>query len=208
MPQLAPGDHFQFVAWCQNQNQFSANVFNFRCDAVTGISVSHTVVMDQIDGVLAPLYKAILPTGSRYHGATFQLLSPDRLDRQYTIANAGAGTLLGDALPTQVAGVLNLKTGIASRFAQGRLYFPPCGEGDNTLTATPSAAYKAGINAIGAALTGGLTIASGGDSCDVTWCIFSRESNILTPVTTVTPRPNWGTQRRRSSITRPDVAPF
>jgi len=207
-PQVAAGDRFRYTSVCQVQNQYTMNVWNLVCDATAGISISHAVLLDQLDQLLAPLYKASLTAGARYHGSRLQLVVPSLLVPISTTVRGGAGTLAGDQLPTQVAGVVSTQTALAGRSFRGRLYFPPCGESDNQLTGVPSAAYKTAIGNIASSMIGPLTIASGGDSADITWVVRSNRLNLETPVERVIIKDNWGTQRRRSSIGHADSPPF
>jgi len=193
---------------CLVQNQYTFNVFHFRVSAVAAPGVTESDVLTQLDALVAPNYKAILPTNCSYYGAKMQVIRPVRLDPFYTAASRGAGTLAGDCLPPQIAGVVNLKTGIASRATRGRFYLPATSEADNDATAKPSAAYVTLMDAFANDLftVGNITV--GGFTLTLTWVVYSRSLQSGTQVLNYTSRTFWGTQRSRSMIKHADAAPF
>jgi len=205
---LDNGDVMEITPWCNLLGQFSANVLNIRIKNTVGTTVTDSLVTDDLDALLAPLYKVFLPTNCSYYGTKGQVVKPTRYDPITTIAQQGAGTLAGDCLPTQTAGLATLRTGLANRSQMGRVYFPASSEADNDASAQPSLTYRNAINTIVVALRSGGTVINGGDSVDWEFVVRSRHLDIETPVTAHAIRLNWATIRKRSHIGRPDVAPF
>jgi len=197
----------QTVAWCKTQGQYTANVHHWVVSGVAG-TVTDANGATFFEAGLAPLYKAAIPTNCSWYGLKFQILKPVMYVPQFSITLQGAGSLAGDCLPTQVAGVYTFKTALAGKSFRGRMYLPATSEADNDATAVPSAAYKTLARAVGDYYAGGQTVVLGGNAATFTPVVYSRSKNTTTEITSGDVRPNWGSQRRRSSIGHPDIAPF
>lgn len=205
---LTVGDLVEFTAICKTQNQYTFNVMHFPILTVVGATVTEQDVGVDLDNIMAPLYKALLPTNGSYYGSKVQVVLPFRFDPVFRDTNRGAGTIAGDSLPTQTCGLINLKTGIAKRSGRGRVYLPATSEGDNDATAVPSALYLAAAANLVTAIQGYTGTTVGGGTVTSTWAVHSKKDGISRPVTVATVRPNWATQRRRSQIKHADTAPF
>lgn len=206
---LMVGDIVEFTTICKLQNQYVYNVLHFAVTAVAGGSQTDAQFSTQMDAVVAPLYRGMLPPGNSYYGSKTQVIKAGRFDPVFNAVNRGAGTFLGaETLPTQIAAVANFKTGIASRSTRGRTYLPAATETDNQATGLPSAAYMALVDALFVAINGVTTIVTGGNSASISWGVYSRKLDVVFPITSVTVRSAWGTQRKRSQIGPGDAAPF
>jgi len=205
---LANNDIVEISAVSNLLGQYSHNVLNFRITNVVGPTVTDQDFVTNMEAMLAPLYKAILATNCSWHGAKAQVVKPTRFDAVFSTANQGAGTLAGDCLPTQTAGCVALRTGVAARAMMGRVFFPATSEAQNQAAATPGVGYTGGMNTLAAALLAGGTVVVGAGSVDWTWVVRSRLLGVETSITQYLVRSNWATIRRRSHIGHPDVAPF
>lgn len=193
---------------CQMQGQYALNVYHFHVDNKIGPGITDADFADTFDSQLGPLYRALLPANCSYYGVKAQVIRPTRLDSVVDRTNTGAGAVAGDMCPAQVAGVVSLRSGIASRAARGRVYFPTSSESINTATGAPAAAYITAVDTICASLLPGGTIVVGAGSMDWSWQIYSRSLNTTFRVQAYLVRTNWGTIRRRSQIGQTDAAPF
>lgn len=198
----------EVTVYCATQDQYTANVIHFDILSVVGTVVTDVLFGTTLEAVLAPLFKAILPTNCSYIGLKTQVIAPVRLDAQITTALAGAGTLAGDCLPTQVAGLVSMKTGFASRSKRGRMYLPATSEADNTALAQPSAGYLTLMTNIANALLAFNLVVSGGNQVACAWSVYSRKLHEMTVITQTLIRDDWATQRRRSQIKHSDSLPF
>lgn len=205
---LAVGDIVQVSMVSKLQDQYSFNVLNWLVTARTGATVTDDHVATHISTVYASLWKDLLATNATFAGVIAQVVSPDRYDRQVETGDAGAGTLTGDHLPTQVAGLVTFRTGAALRRARGRIYFPATSEAQNTSTGKLGAAYITAIETIMSTLILGETVAGGGNTADLSFGVWSRKFSQFRIMTEYFVRPDWATQRRRSSIRHGDSSPF
>lgn len=205
---LANGEIIEVTAVVNLLGQYSMNVYNMQLSGSVGASVTDQEFLTDMDATLAPLYKLFLSTSSIYHGTKVQVVHDTRYDPITSIASQGPGSLAGDLLPTQTAGLVKWKTGLANRRKMGRTYFPATSEGENTASAKPGAGYLGGVNALALALQIGGTVAVGGRSIDWKLVVWSKNFDIITPVNSYVVRTDWATMRKRSHIGRPDTAPF
>ena len=206
---LQVGDIVEYTAICKVENQYSFNVFHYVVTATAGTSQTDAQFAAQVDALIAPLYKALLPVTSSYYGCRAQVIKPARFDPIELATNRGPGTFVGgEQLPPQIAAVANFKTGIATRSTRGRMYFPAATEVDNQATALPSGGYLAAASAIPLAMLAFTAVVTGGNTASVSWGVYSRKLDLVTPITVITMRSSWGTMRKRSMIADADAAPF
>jgi len=205
---LQVGDIVEFTAICKLQNQYAFNVFHFVVTATAGTSQTDAQFSTQLDNLIHGLYKTLLPVTNSYYGSRTQVIKPARFDPVDNAANRGAGTFAAaEPLPPQIAAVGNFKTGIATRSTRGRMYFPAATETDNQATALPSAGYLAAASAIPLAMQTFTAVVTGGNTASVTWGVYSRKLDLVTPITVITMRSSWATMRKRSMIADADAAP-
>jgi hypothetical protein len=113
-----------------------------------------------------------------------------------------AGTGTADPLPTQLAGVVTLRTALAGKSYRGRVYIAGADEDQSDSTGRIDAAYNTAIDAF---ITG---VAADMATEGITLAVLSRPrtappfpvawGGAVTPVTSITTRDtSWDTQRRR-----------
>lgn len=198
----------EFTPVLLNQDQYCYNVHHFSVTAVAVAGVTEVDCLAHLDDAVHTAYKGLLATNCSYHGAKIQVIKPNRLDPAFRTTRQGAGTIAGDAMPPQVAGVVNLKTGLASRATRGRFYLPASSEADNAATAVPSAGYLTAVNTLCNALFTIGNVVVGGFTLTLDWVLYSRSLNDDFGIIQYTPRTRWGTMRSRSRIKHADSAPF
>lgn len=205
---LEVGDILQVSFVCNLLEQYAFNVLNFYVASRTGATVTDDHAANQLSAEYAPLYKDILSTSGAFAGVKAQVVFPLRWDPQVEIGDAGAGVLAGDMLPSQACGLVAIKTGIASRQAQGRIYFPATSEAQNTNAAKPGTAYLTGLTAIMVDLATPFVVSGGGNTATLEFGVWSRVATTFFPMTEYFVRDNWATQRKRSHIRHDDTNPF
>lgn len=193
---------------CNLLEQYALNVLHYEVTTVVGATVTDANVADAMDALYAPLLKPMIPASCSYYGTKAQVILLARYDAQTSFLSQGPGTAVGDLLPTQSAGLVSWRTGFASRNRRGRSYLPASGEADNTNQAKPSAGYLTLMANWAAAYIAGITVVNGAGSVTLTPVIWSRETGLLTQVTSSIVRTQWATIRKRSHTGRTDVPPF
>jgi hypothetical protein len=189
--------------------QAAINTVHYRVTAVTGGGAELSSIANQIDTTMAPLYRAYMSVGATYRGLSAQTIFPLPKTRSWvSVGHQGGGSVAGDPLPGQVAGIVSVSSVLAGRQERGRLYLPFPSETDNEVPGLPSDACVGRANAIAVALFATVVSGSGADTATLTPCIFHRASNSSSPISVVGAKKLWATQRRRGSYGRQNLPPF
>lgn len=213
-------DLINVQAWIVNAEQAAVNNFWFTCTNPGNGACTAVMVADDVDTIMAPLYKASLGVNSNYQGirAAIAYRLSVLFNEQWSeeTIDAGPGTVAGTQLPRQSAGLSSWQTSFRGRHYRGRTYwpFPPTAfdTGDGLPTAAAITAYEALAAGI---LSYQLNVATG---AIFALAVFSRP-RIFPP-----PKPpqvyqttliqshstalKWATQRRRGSFGRANVSPI
>jgi len=205
---LAANDFLQVTINCKAGAQYSSNVMNYVVGAVAGTSATDAQAATQLDAFLAPLFKDLLPTTVTYWGLKAQIIGPTRRPGQYSVAAQGVGNVAGDIIPTQVSGLLTMRTQFTGPKHRGRMYVPFPGEADNTASGAPSAGYITRLDALRAGMIAGLILINGvGNTATILPVVYSRLDEAAFEITESASSPFWATQKRRAERMRGDGPP-
>jgi len=205
MANVVPGSILRHVVICTNTPQQSANVRHWRVVSVGATPRSEQYVCDSLSQTFAAYYKLCMPILATYRGSTLQTVNPALTVPVSSILGRGAGSVGGDTLPPQVAGLISFKTAFAGRAFRGRMYIPFPSETDNTVAGIPSAAYLINLQNLGNAFASTLLVGPGGDQVTLEPVLYRAAPLQVTTITSAMARPAWATQRRRSFINRGDT---
>lgn len=201
------GDIIETAMCIYNQTQNELNVLHWRLQSITGAELTAQQKADQLSTQWATAICPLLNTNASFKGLKYRLLAPVPTAVIISVAGAAAGTRAGDSLPSQVAGVLSLRSSVAPPRVRGRMYMPTAVEGDNDATGRPSAGYQAALATFGTILKSPWTLVVGGNNVTLQLVIWRRPPvSQFFGVDQVLVRPDWGTQRRRSRINRTDIS--
>lgn len=106
-----------------------------------------------------------------------------------------SGTLTGDQLAPQVAGLMHINTGHLGRRGKGRIFFPPANEGSNGGSGTVSTGYVNNMEAVGAILLAGSGVIA---YAGWVWGVWSESDQAFYEATSYAGQFRWGTQRGRA----------
>ncbi len=210
---LATNQILQFRIFCRNadRNQISVNVINYNVQNVVGANVTDQDAVTFLDTLYHTPMKQMMPVTCQYYGTSAQVVFPRPPGVPVTsIARQGPGTVLGEQLPSQTAGLIALTTAIAGPKYRGRMYVPFPGEDDNTVNGLPSALYIAKLSTLGVLRTTVETVPNGAASGTVELhpIIWHREDDTRDLIIGHRERPAFATIRRRGELRRGDVPPF
>jgi len=206
----ATGDLLEFITYCRARNQNGLNVYHYTVGTTHGTVPNEGSVVGLLSSVFGPLLRTAMSNEAEYSGASIQTLQPEPMsDKVYSTASAGVGGVSSTLLPSRSAGVISLRTGVASRSARGRKYIPFPAEADNNTDAKPSAAYLDALAALADEIVNIQIVGEPGlNDVQLIPVIYSRELDAATALTQALVRKEWGTQRRRSQINRGDAPPI
>lgn len=203
-------DKLEVIAYTRLNSQNGLMVWQANVDSVTGPNVRLQAVADQIALQVGTVLAPLLTEWAAYLGVSVQKISPDKGDKFISSQGGADGNVVGDALSTQTAGVVSLRTGKAGRAFRGRKYVPFPSEADNTTGGVPSGAYLTKLgNFAGIFLSGiGIDDTVTQEQAVISYGLWKPLLNEFREFTAYIVRKDWGTQRRRSQLNRGDVPPL
>ena len=178
------------------------NIYNFRVINVVGTPLD-TDFATQLDTLIAPLYKAFLPTTSNYDGIEISLvnktLRPVQPASVYTSASSGPGTIAENSMAGQVAGMISWATNLSGQAYRGRNYLGSVPVTMITAAGVPSSAYVTliGTLALNLFTFTGFTVGASTLLCALS--IWHRVHQLYTIITSFYIPGKFGTQRRRGT---------
>lgn len=196
------------VAWYVQLNAFRAcTTRHYRVTAVTNGGPGLNVAAARFWTVYSPLILACLNQQSELQGVTIaNAATPATIIEGWTLGPGVFGNGSLEPLPPAVSGLIRLRGDRRQQPNWGRVYMPFPGEGDNALSAVPSAGYLTSLQAVANQL---LLATTASDTSpippfpvrSVTFraCLLPSTAgrpNLLTQATAVSA---WATQRRRST---------
>lgn len=192
---------YRLVIFATDTRSIFANVRHYRVTAVGGAGASDALVASTFNAAIRPVYLPIMASTVGLTGFQVQRLTAGGValtDPVVSLTNLPAlGTDSGDQLPSYVAGVLSVRTGVAGRRTRGRFYTFPAGEASNSSIGTPEAAWVANAVVLASQLLQTSVPTAGGDSTTLVPVVFSKSNGGSTVVSNVAVRPEWGTIRHR-----------
>jgi hypothetical protein len=204
------GDILQMRLICQSADQTSFNIRHWRISSVIAPEPDRQAIADNLVAAFATPYSLVLSTSATFRGLGIRKIRPAPLALEFFGNQAPVtGVRTGDPLPTQVAGVITLRTANATRKGRGRLYLPFPAEIDNGNDALPSTQYLDNAAGIRNLLIAQRVVTVGLGSVTLDPQIFHRigmpdSDTILQGIV----QKRWGTQRRRGSYGAPNLPPI
>lgn len=192
-------------------SQVGVNVIHYKVTNLVGFGVTQLALAQRLDTLAAPLYKALMSSSVQYRGVLVQKIWPlPRVASEQTAANAGFASGAASQVPTQVAGLIKLKTANAGRAFRGRIYLPFLGTGSIGVDGNPTAPYVTALNNLAAAIFTPITGVSGGDQTTMVPGIYHAKGFGTPPIgahtidltTSATGSPLAATQRKRGNYGR------
>jgi len=203
--------HVQIISLMQAQ--LAITTINYVNVAQTG-DITDQEIADDLSTLFSISFKPLLNENASYRGVRVQKRGSSGALTQpvYGINGQGQGGVAGDPLPKQTAGVISRKTERSGRQYQGRVYVPFPSEASNEATqGRPTAAYMALLATFATDLHNSHNPVGASGNCELQQSAFPQGFNSILaawPYITATPRPYWGTQRRRGDFGPQNVSPI
>lgn len=206
---ITPGDRLQFRVWTTANSQAAVNTFYYEAGFQSGTGAFDQDAAEQFDALVAPYYKAWLPSGYRYNGVQCRIANDLPLPvPAESVIHAGAGTGSITGLPKQTAGVISLRTAQAGPGFRGRAYLPFMDVALNDFDGKPTAAAVTMFNNFAIAILGFVTITGSGGGIGATLSIWSRKHLLMTEVVNIYVDTRWGTMKKRGDFGRLNTSPI
>jgi len=208
---MAVGDYYTLTTCCYTPDQIGLNRTYWKQTAITAAGVTDAEAADAFDNTFHATYKAWMSASAKWRGVSWRKVAIPTPLAATSITRDGVGTAPQGNLPTQVSGIITLRTPVAK--GRGRVYPPfPSVEWKlvgGGMTAAGAVAL-AQISALYAAPN--VVLGAGGTATyelQVYWKglpgpIFYG----FDPVVQVATRDRFATQRRRGQFGRINTLPF
>jgi len=205
MANLAVGDLCQVAFIMRADDQVGINLRHFRVTGVSGVGMTDQQMADNLEALMAPLYKPLIGNEAEWKGVELKRISPlPAPNLVFSIANAGAGTGGASLMGRQMAGVVGFQSVLAGPANRGRIYVPFPSTTMTTTDGHPSLAYKANLSLLAAEITGAKVKGTAPNTVNIIWCIRHAPGFTTTDLVTYQVRGSWGTQKRRGDYGRPN----
>jgi hypothetical protein len=184
-------------------NQLGLNVLHFRCAASTGGGMTETEVALAMEPVVTAVLLPLLAVPSQYLG-----LSVKDLSNVPATASGVSGTLAGNglggavALPTQVSGLITLRTPLSGRRGRGRCYIPFPAVTDNAAGDIPTGAYVTKLQNFATAVFTPQALVGGVGTASFIPVVKPATGLAVIDIIATQARTSWATQRRRGNYGR------
>lgn len=191
------------------RSQNAVTVRHWRVSITQGIPPTMQEIANSIEAVVQPLLTACVAADWSYVGWKIRQVYPTPTQLIPQAHAAIAGGLVGESLPTQVAGVISMRSQSAPPRSRGRI-FVPCPTEVESGSGAPIASLQTKYAALADRLLQPVTVnGAQGGACTLSCGIWKRTAGVFFyPFTSRVVRANFGTQRRRSSINRSDALEF
>ena len=195
---MALNDVWKLVVKQAYENQLNLNVLHY---LETGVAGTGATAVQRLNGLMVaiePDFVAAQNENWTYTGATLQRISPTLTDPiEITETPAAAGDVLGEGLPAYVAAVVSWRTAIATRRTRGRSFFGGRSESDSAESFLTAGAITL-LDTLAVTLIGPITTGVGGNTSDLTLCVWSPSTPGATEVSSHITRPQLRTMRTRT----------
>jgi hypothetical protein len=206
---VAVGDIMSVKVFCYVNNQVSVNVHWFICTAVAGTSATYDQVATTMDLLFGPNYRGVIANVAQYVTTHVQRTFPLPVTvASESSVNAGVGTNGPSVMPTQVCGMITIRTAFAGRAYRGRRYIPFPSTAADTGTGAPTVGYQTSLTTIGTGLSTPIPVGAGGNTCTLQGVLVHKKvPGTTTPIVSAVAVAKFGTQKRRGAYGQPNVLP-
>jgi len=191
------------IRWSDQNNPYAwtPNITN----QAGSVRLSHG--SEIITAIQSP-WAACLSVSAAFAGIGLDKLSTFPVPARVYASEFEDGTVAGDPLPSQCAGLISWRTALAGKRNRGRTYMPFPAEADNAVTEFPSADYQARLQTLASTLENITLLNTEAGDIFLRMQVNSVAGNTFTDVDGYLIRAKWATQRRRGQFGRPNALPF
>jgi hypothetical protein len=204
------GKLFYIEYWTTLANQAAVNRLWYKVTSFTGAGVTYGEVLSQMSSIFSLAFRNCVGTGANFKGFGIRELPVMGIPLPapaYDNTAALPGTITGNMLPHQVAGLLSLRTAFAGRSGRGRLYMPFPTTSCSGLNGTILPAYSTPLGVFAALVPATVTVTGAGGNAVLTPVLVNRKTAVWKVINNVLVSSNFATQRRRGDYGRPNVSP-
>jgi len=211
MAVIVIGDVLEYRIVTLLGDQVGLNVRHLKVTQLIGLPTTQQTV-DALEPILSTPIKPLMSAQAEFRGIDLRVLLPTPSTVVFNNSDAGFGTVAGEDLPKQVAGVLSLRTDTPGRSGRGRMYVSFPSEIDSESPGRPIAGYVIRLTTLGVSIKAPLIVDDLiGNSLVAEAAVLQGGQlppNATKLITSAIARPFWGTQRRRGDFGAKNVPPI
>lgn len=205
------GNLYRVGIACWLNGQIGLIIKHYRVRTIAGGGAADQDFADELYSTFGPLLQPMMNEDAKFLGCSVRNIS--LIPPAAAVVSTGPpldGTVVGGELPTQVSGIITLRTIHAGRRFRGRAYVPFPAEPFNDTDAKPTPAYMLLLDDVGIALTSPVLLGGGPDTATLDPCTLAQVAGVEATIISSTPRRAWATQRRRGTFgaSNPETVPF
>ena len=190
-------------------DQLGIMIQHYRCSGVAGGGLTDEEIARELNKQAFALLGPMTTTTTEYVGCYVQKIVP--LPLAPTVSSGqfgGFGAVASGVAPTQLSGLIQLKTAGAGRKNRGRKYMPFPYAGAVGPNGTVTLGYGSELLSLGSQLFASLVNCTvSGRTVGLNPVIYHRKTQTVIDVSGVQVSAGWATQRRRGSHGRPNARP-
>lgn len=212
MANIALHDFLKFRIYCHMGSQASVNTHYYQVgpNAPNG-NWSPALLLSTWATAIAPGLKPLLANVAFFDGSSIQVVTIKPYSALlYSNQSAGAGTAVGNPLPTQVCGMISRRTDYSGRAYRGRLYMPFPTTTFADTNGLPTTAYQNALSTyvLDAENTNGLVLTAAPNNITLMPILWHKIGTAApAPITGHEYPVKFGTQRRRGSYGKANFSP-
>jgi len=210
---LDTGDIVRLVVYTKIADQAGLNVLHYQVIEAAGTGAFDMSLMGDswAANSLPAKYRTALNESAEYLGIGLRRVWPEESIEFIYESGGGVGDGAGDALPTQVCGLIRKRSGEPGHGRGGRIYIQFASEGDSQGLGAPRVEYLDKLQDLVDGLVAFRNIEVGKTVNMVMYRYPQTEPEVIerrvTPVERLSVQAKWATQRRRGAYGRPNVLP-
>jgi len=190
---------FKVFTYCFGQ--MSVNTLYFIPTINAGFGASSGKVAKAMFDNMKAAWRDCIPVAAELLGAKVQEVLPAPLKLPGVVVEGSlTGTEAGDPMPTGLSITATLQTGFAGISRRGRIFFPFISNVRLDTDGHPEGNICNLIKNAIEVITNYTSATVDGTDYSFQWVVYSRTSNLKTPIVNIRVLPKWATQRRRGDF--------
>jgi hypothetical protein len=170
---MVVGDTMRVRAVTFQNSQLGLNVYYFRVVSIVA-APSYEGFTVSLGAAFSLPYRNCLPTNALYRGVGVSRILPTPTLEFQDATSAGAGLIVSDPAPLQMAGILTKRTVLPGKANRGRAYIPFVAQSSVSAIGEPTGVYQGFLNSLAIATLSAQVITSGITSAAIFPVLFHK----------------------------------
>ena len=204
---LAVGDILEGRTYCLVNDQLGIIVKHMKVTSIDSGTPTLAGVALTWGNYVATVLADCMSSAANFRGVGVRRLTPTKSLEALDATDATSGNRGPNLAPTQVCGIITIRTETPGPKARGRMYVPFIAQADITAAGKPAAALVTAMESLGDNYIGTSSQGTVGDTCTVEHGVYSKKFSTFYPGTVRVARDEFATQRRRGDYGATNASP-